>query len=118
MAPLERGQPGDPLEAELDRLFAAYREACPDPEPSLDFMPRLWERIEAQRAWMREWRRLTGVLVSAAMVLSLVLGVALTRQEPPASFYTSTYVEVLAANYSREAPVDPVALAVEQDYSR
>jgi len=105
----------DPREAELERLLAAYREACPDPEPSLDFMPRLWERIEGQRSWAREWRRLTEVLVGAAVALSLLLGVVLARREPPVSFYTSTYVEVLAANYSQEGPLDPEVLAVDQE---
>jgi hypothetical protein len=118
MATFERGQPTDPLEAELDRLFAAYREACPDPEPSLDFMPRLWERIEAQRSWKREWRRLTEVLVGAAVALSLMLGIVLARREPPVSFYTNTYVEVLAANYSQDAPLDPEVLLADQEVSR
>ena len=41
----ERGE----LDARLDEWFAAYREACPEPEPSAGFMPRLWARIEGRR---------------------------------------------------------------------
>jgi len=33
----------------LDALFTEYRSACPDPEPSADFMPAMWKRIEASR---------------------------------------------------------------------
>ena len=33
----------------LDALFRAYREACPAPEPSANFMPNLWQRIEARQ---------------------------------------------------------------------
>ncbi|MCS7315457.1 MAG: hypothetical protein RMI94_07555 [Bryobacterales bacterium] len=111
-------QPQPALEAELARLFAAYREACPDPEPSLDFMPRLWERIEAQRSWTREWKRLTEVLVTAAVALSVLLAVVMTHREPAVSFYTNTYVEVLAANYAQEGPLDPEVIAAEQDAVR
>lgn len=114
-----RGQHQPALEAELARLFAAYREACPDPEPSPDFMPRLWERIEAQRSWTREWRRLTEVLVTAAVALSVFLGVVMTQQrEPSVSFYTNTYVEVLAANYAQEGPLDPEVLTADQEFLR
>ena len=40
------GSMGD--DERLDALFRAYRQACPDPEPSADFMPRLWLKIEAR----------------------------------------------------------------------
>ncbi len=36
-------------EAQLDALFQAYLEACPAPEPSANFMPQLWQRIEARQ---------------------------------------------------------------------
>ena len=38
------------VEARLDDLFHAYREACPDPEPSVNFMPAMWAKIEARQA--------------------------------------------------------------------
>ncbi len=119
MATFEQPQGQAALEAELARLLAAYREACPDPEPSLNFMSRLWERIEAQRSWTREWKRLTEVLVTTAVALSVLLGFVLTRPtEPAVSFYTNTYVEVLAANYAQEGPLDPEVIPVEQESLR
>ena len=36
-------------EAKLDALFAEYRGAVQEPEPSRDFMPGLWQKIEARR---------------------------------------------------------------------
>ena len=36
-------------EQELDRLFAAYRDALPDPQPSSDFLASIWRRIEESR---------------------------------------------------------------------
>jgi len=118
MESISKGRPRDPMEAELDRLFAAYREACPDPEPGAGFMPRLWERIEGQQSWTREFRRFTEVLVTAAAALSLLMGVFLSSREPTVSFYTGTYVEILAANYAQEAPADPAITPAEQEYFR
>jgi len=112
------GRPNNPLEAELARLFAVYREACPAPEPGPEFMPRLWERIERQSLVVREFRRLTEILVGAAVALSLLMGVMLSSREPAVSFYTGTYVEILAANYAQEAALDPEAIPAEQGYFR
>ncbi len=114
----DRDQPRDPLEAALDRLFAAYREALPDPEPSADFMPRLWQRIEAQQSLTRDFRRLTEVLVTAAIAVSLVMGVFLVGRQPSVSFYSGTYVEVLAANYAPEGPMETEAWPAELEYHR
>lgn len=114
----DRIEPTDPLENELARLFAAYREACPDPELSAGFLPRLWQRIEEQQSLTREVKRLTEVLVAAAVALSLVMGVFLSSREPTVSFYSGTYVEVLAANYAPDAPLDPESVLVEQEYPR
>ena len=36
-------------EPKLDELFAAYREALPDREPSAGFTPELWRRIDQRR---------------------------------------------------------------------
>ena len=36
-------------EQKLDELFAAYRDALPDREPSAGFTPELWRRIDQKR---------------------------------------------------------------------
>jgi hypothetical protein len=103
--------PDGKLEAELSRLFADYREALPDPEPSADFMPRLWRRIEARQSSVRDLRRLAQGFVTAAALLSVLIGVFLTRTERQGSvFYTNTYLEILAADQSQGSPDDDVEL--------
>jgi len=63
------------LETRLDGLFAAYRDACPDPEPSPDFMPRLWARIEGRQQTMEAfaWRRWAQAFLSLAAVTCLLI---------------------------------------------
>jgi hypothetical protein len=84
------------LDQELNSLFAAYRNAIPDPEAGPDFMPRLWGRIEAQRSFVYRLRRMAQIAVAAAAVACLLGGVLFTplpRHEAPAG---GTYVDILA----------------------
>ena len=37
-------------EERLDALFRAFRE-CPAPEPSANFMPNLWARIDSRQSF-------------------------------------------------------------------
>ena len=41
----------------LDPLWAEYREACPDPDPSASFMPQLWQRIDNRPCVPEDCRR-------------------------------------------------------------
>jgi hypothetical protein len=88
----------------LDDLLAAYREACVPPEAGADFMPRLWERIEARRNRWTDllWRWANG-LAAAAAVTSLLF---VLLQVFPASNYSLTasrsYVELLADEHEDE----------------
>src|SRR5579863_1584754 len=89
----------DRVGEKLDPLWTAYREACPDIEPSAHFMPQLWQRIEAQRSavassWFRLWAE---IWLVATVTLAIIMGVILIPrfQEPPA--YQASYVDVLAA---------------------
>jgi len=83
----------------LDPLWAAYRQACPDPEPSASFMPQMGQRIEARRgavssSWFRLWAE---VWLVATVTLAIIMGAVLIPrfQNPPA--YQASYVDVLAA---------------------
>ncbi len=94
------GMDQDRIGDKLDPLWAAYREACPDAEPSAHFMPQLWQRIENQRSavassWFRLWAE---VWVAATVTLAIVMGAILIprfQSNPPA--YLASYVDVLAA---------------------
>lgn len=104
------GSTDDPLDA----LFHAYREACPAPEPSPEFMPKLWSRIEARQTFTFSFRRMANAFLTAAMAASLALGVYMALPHRAAvnpSNYAS-YVEALADANSIDTPdiVAPVRL--------
>jgi len=89
----------DRMTDKLDPLWAEYRAACPDPEPSASFMPQMWQRIESRRnamssAWFRLWAK---VWVVATVALAIIMGAILIPrlQNPPA--YQASYVDVLVA---------------------
>jgi hypothetical protein len=46
----EKDSETKPIESKLDALFAEYRGACPDPDGGVNFMPNLWQKIDARRA--------------------------------------------------------------------
>ncbi len=84
----------------LDPVWVAYREACPDAEPSAHFMPQLWQRIESQRSavassWFRLWAE---VWLVATVTLAIVIGaILIPRVQRNAPAYQASYVDVLAA---------------------
>ena len=106
--------PNGELEAELSRLFDQYREMLPDPEPSPEFVPGLWRRIEAQCGSVRELRRMAQGFVTAAALVSLLIGIFLSLPHGRVSaFYTSTYLEIVAEDQAREGPDDIEIVRVE-----
>ena len=100
-----RTNAGEGLERELDTLFSAYRLACPDPEPSPNFMPELWQKIEASRSISYSFKRLTQAFVTAAAAICLVLVILQTTLRTQPTFYTQTYVEALADASADDSPV-------------
>ena len=104
-------------EARLDALFEAYRAACPDLEPGADFMPRLWQRIEARQGVSAVFGRLARNLATAALALSTLLGLAVSISGSRVALPTESYVEVLAEEHnSANLDFEPVRLtaAAEQ----
>jgi hypothetical protein len=84
-------------EARLDSLFETYRAACPDQEPGADFMPQLWQKIEARERVSTVFGRLARNLTTAALALSVLLGLAVTiAGSRTGQLPTENYVEVLA----------------------
>jgi hypothetical protein len=87
----------------LPELFAAYREACPDPESGENFMPQLWQKIEARRAFSFRLKRLARGIITAAALACLTMGFFLAtagHSTPP------TYLELLAAGQSHDDLAD------------
>jgi hypothetical protein len=109
MAPMR----GD--EERLDALLQTYRDACPTPEASVNFMPDLWQRIDARQGFLFSFRRLAGALVPAAVALSIALGVYSYAPRRASNTTPQTYIEALAEANPIETPdivgpikVDPV----------
>jgi hypothetical protein len=95
----------------LDVLFREFAEACPEREPSANFMPNLWQQIEARQTYTFSFRRMANTLVTAAVALSLILGIY--EAMPRTSAYTGqSYIEALADANALDAPdiVGPVHL--------
>jgi hypothetical protein len=100
---------------ELDKLFAGYRAAMPDPEAGANFMPELWRKIEARQFFLVRWKKLTQVFVAAAAAICLLLGIVL--QVPPAKQHVAvsgTYVDVL---YKANPTDNLTAVGIPVDYS-
>jgi hypothetical protein len=82
----------------LDALWARYRDSCPDPEPTAQFMPGLWQRIDARRtASASIFRRLSQICVMTTVALILLMAVVLIPRIQNVLVYSATYVDVLLA---------------------
>jgi len=118
MKPIDSG--GD--EERLTALFQAYREACPAPQAGVDFMPKLWQKIEARQTGTLIFGRLSRALVTVAMAMSIVMGAYLAIPSVSTEgFYGGTYLDVLADDdaadhlgydepLQAELNIDPVSL--------
>jgi hypothetical protein len=87
----------------LDALFRAYADACPSPEPSVNFMPHLWQRINSRQVFTFSFRRMASAFVTAAVALSVALGVYMSvpRSNPNTP---QSYIEALAEANPLDAP--------------
>jgi anti-sigma-K factor RskA len=86
----------DRMDDKLDSLWAEYRQACPDPEPSANFIPQVWQRIEARRQATSSLRHWAEAWVMAALTLTLLIGAFLIPRYQRQPVYQSTYADVLA----------------------
>jgi len=102
------------LPKEVQSLLRSYREVLPDFEGSPDFMPRLWQQIEAQQKVTYSFWRLASGFVTGSVALCMVFGLALWT--PPSSGKqqtinsNSTYVEVLADDASDDGGPESAAI--------
>jgi len=97
-------------EEKLNALFQAYKAACPDRDPSANFMPMLWQRIEARQSYSFSFLRMASGFVTAALALSIALGVYMSiPRSNTSSYYSQSYVEAVADANSSDL-VYPVRL--------
>jgi len=99
-------------EEKLDALFRAYARACPAPEPSANFMPNLWQRIESRQSFTFSFHRMANAFVTAAVGLSIGLGVYISILGSSLNSPSQTYLEALAEANPLDTPdiVAPVSL--------
>ena len=107
-------------ESELDDLFRRYRTACPEVEPSVDFMPALWQKIEARQSFWLTFQRLARTAATACAAVCLLL-LVLNFVAPSARrsvLSSETYADALIsdrgvekADYTEALAAVPLTLA-------
>jgi hypothetical protein len=104
-------------ESELDELFVAYRNACPEPEAGINFRREMWARIDSRRTFsfvFTQYARL-GAAVAALLCVFLLVLTQLTGgrvQSAPAS----TYADALAADQTAEQTYYAETVRATPDY--
>jgi|SRR5437660_5872171 len=94
------------MDREFEGLLEQYRRAVDEPEPSVNFMPKLWANIEARRSYAFRFRRLTQLVIGAAAAICLLIaGVSTVTTGQPTPQLTGTYLDALAEAH----PVDTLA---------
>jgi hypothetical protein len=91
----------------LDEFFQRYRQSCPDVEPSVNFMPMVWQKIEARYSFPFLFGKLGRSMVTASAALCLLL-LALNLATPQA---TVNYTDALLAEGSAEQTYYTEAMA-------
>lgn len=91
-------------EEQLDALFRAFAGACPDRDPSANFMPNLWQRIEARQTYAFSFRRMANAIATAAVALSIALGVYMAIPRATGTAGSQSYIEALAEANAIDAP--------------
>ena len=88
-------------DAGLDDLFRRYRASCPDIEPSANFMPNVWRKIDARRGFWPAFERLARTGMAAAALLCLLL-LALNFVSTGHRAIVQSYTDALMADHSAE----------------
>ncbi len=91
-------------EQKLDRLFSAYRAACPEREASVNFMPNLWAKIDARRRSEAGIWRWANAVASVAAVVVMALGVMVYQHPNPMP--QRAYIEKLTDEISEDHFLD------------
>ena len=90
-------------DSKLDQVFQAYRAACPDVEPSANFMPNLWQRIERRHSFGFVFANMARTTFTACAALCLLL-VFLNFASPfrDRMLQAPSYPDVLMSEHSAE----------------
>jgi hypothetical protein len=89
-------------DAKLDAFFQEYRAACPEPDPSPQFMPLLWQKIEARQSFWYVFQRSGRAVTTASAALCLLLLVLNLVTAPGTRSLAPSYADALMADHSAE----------------
>lgn len=89
-------------ERSLDEFFEEYRAACGDPEPGANFMPVLWQKIEARQNFWWTFGRFGKTCATASAAICLLLLALNLFFSPTALNTVPTYTDALMAEHSAE----------------
>lgn len=83
----------------LDTLFQRYRDACPELEPGVNFMPQLWSRIDSRHTFSFVFGRLSKTFATVSAGLCLLLAVLNLMSSPQLA---PSYTDALLSDSSAE----------------
>lgn len=89
-------------ERKLDELFVAYRESLPDREPTVNFTPELWRRIDQRRKAAFSLPRFARGFVTGAMALCFVMTAVTWTTPSMSAANTASYADVLDEEHQNE----------------
>jgi len=92
----------DPFQG-LNDLLARYADACPTPEPSANFMPGVWRKIEARRGFLYQLQAYSRRMAATAAAFSLLLIVLhFVPMQAGLDVYNMTYMDALEEDSTSE----------------
>jgi hypothetical protein len=89
-------------DSSLNELFRGYRASCPDIEPSAQFIPGLWQKIEARQGVWFMFQRLARPATTACAALCLLLLLLNFVAAPQNRFSAASYADALLAEHNPE----------------
>ncbi|MBV8550944.1 MAG: hypothetical protein JOY54_06560 [Acidobacteriaceae bacterium] len=89
-------------ESHLDELFQRYRAACPEVEPSANFMPLLWHKIESRHNFWFVFQGLARAVATASAAVCLLLLILNLAAAPKVQSTGPTYTDALMADHTAE----------------
>ena len=100
-------------ERDLDGLFQQYRVSCPDIDAGVNFMPHLWEKIDARRSFWALFQRFARTGTAASLALFLLLVLLNAASETHRAPIAPTYADALAADHTAESTYYAEAIRVQ-----
>jgi hypothetical protein len=95
------------LEQELNELFQAYRQSFADVDASGEFMPGVWEKIEARRSLAFRVRHLARAFLGATAVLfTLMAGFFVLVENRTSPDPRESYFDSLASAHASDSMLE------------